>query len=589
MTTHHLARRRTVGRLASLVALAGALVLQGCTTPLDARKDAQFQSYATQSDRPVVRPTRSISSFSDSLMCMDHMLREAQLPPTLITSKQIPDYSSRVPVASKDMIITALSQMSRLSNAFRFVDYEVDIARQDTVQNLTTILLNNNQMQLQRPALYLSGAVSYVDQNVLSNRFDVGTSASRLDTGYSSSRNATIIALELHLGDFRTRTLIPGLDSANEVIIGGAGQGLDLAGRIGTYGVKFNVGRDYTQGAGGAMRTLIDLGTIELVGKWARVPYWQCLTLDQTHPDFQRQMREWYDESGADGQSRLVQSALVRQGYLPTSAEALPGDSPDLRSALTRFQVDNGIVVSGVLDFTTYERALRNFVTLSPSGQLSRVGWTSHSLGDPAAPPLPGTGPSTVPVAMPAPAAPAVTRVAIQIENPLPAGERVAFEEGDQVFLSATVSRNSYLYCYFQDAQGGVMRLLPNSVNPHALVTAHLAVRIPDWMTPNPAFIMDAGKPGTEKVGCFASDTDPQALLPAPLQGPALKNMPGYKTLDDVDEAFGKGLGSNSYVRGGIQWQVVPKQRAVVAPAAAPAPTAAAAGAAAASAPARAR
>ena len=86
MTTHHLARRRTVGRLASLVALAGALVLQGCTTPLDARKDAQFQSYATQSDRPVVRPTRSISSFSDSLMCMDHMLREAQLPPTLITS-----------------------------------------------------------------------------------------------------------------------------------------------------------------------------------------------------------------------------------------------------------------------------------------------------------------------------------------------------------------------------------------------------------------------------------------------------------------------------------------------------------------------
>ncbi|EER60592.1 Peptidoglycan-binding domain 1 protein [Acidovorax delafieldii 2AN] len=552
-------------------ALAGVLLVQGCTMPVDARKDAAFQSYASQSDRPVVRPTRSISSFSDSLMCMDHLLREAQLPPTLITSKQIPDYSSRVPVASKDMIITALSQMSRLSNAFRFVDYEVDIARQDTVQNLTTILLNNNQMQLQRPALYLSGAVAYVDQNVISNRFDVGTSASRLDTGYSASRNATIIALEMHLGDFRTRTLIPGLDSANEVIIGGAGQGLDLAGRIGSYGVKFNVGRDYAQGAGSAMRTLIDLGTIELVGKWARVPYWQCLTLDQTHPNFQRQMRDWFDESGPQAQSSLVQSSLISRGYLPLGTEPLPSNSPQLRTALARFQADSGLVASGVVDFPTYERALRNYVTLAPDGTLARVGWTSTG-----AVATPATGASAGAAAVPEATiatAPEATRVELQIENPLPAGERAAFEEGEQVFLSATVSRTSHLYCYFADARGGVMRLLPNAIHPHSLVSAQLSTRIPDWMTPNPAFIMDAGKPGTEKVGCFASDTDPLPALPAPLQGPALKAVPGFRTIDDVSDAFAKSLGSNGFTRGEIQWQVTTKRSSPAqgAPAAKPA------------------
>src|SRR5690606_22210185 len=121
--------------------------------------------------------------------------------------------------------------------------YEVELARQDTVQTLTTILLNNNQLQLQRPGLYFSGAISYLDQNVLSGHADFGTSASRLETGYSRSRNAALVALELHLGDFRTRTLIPGLDSANEVIIGTGGEGLDLAGRIGSYGVQFTIGR----------------------------------------------------------------------------------------------------------------------------------------------------------------------------------------------------------------------------------------------------------------------------------------------------------------------------------------------------------
>ena len=84
---------------------------------------------------------------------MDRLLRDMRLPTTLITSKNIPDASGKVSVASKEMVITALSQMSRTSSAFRFVDYEVDLVKQDTVQNLTTLLLGTNQMQIQRPAL----------------------------------------------------------------------------------------------------------------------------------------------------------------------------------------------------------------------------------------------------------------------------------------------------------------------------------------------------------------------------------------------------------------------------------------------------
>src|SRR5690606_4544071 len=131
--------------------------------------------------RPVVRPVRSVSSFSASLMCMDRMLRAAEVPTTLITSKQFVDFSGKVPAATKEMVVTALSQMSRVSNAFRFVDFEVDIARQDTVQNLTTILLNNNQMQLQRPALYVSGAIAFVDQGVINNSAEGGVSGPRVD------------------------------------------------------------------------------------------------------------------------------------------------------------------------------------------------------------------------------------------------------------------------------------------------------------------------------------------------------------------------------------------------------------------------
>ncbi len=565
--------RQRPGLKAAILCVIGSLMMAGCGTPADPRGDALFQSYASATDRPVVRPVRSVSSFSDALMCMDYLFREAELPTTLVTSKQIPDISTRAPVATKDMIITALSQMSRLSNAFRYVDYEVDIARQDTVQNLTTILLNNNQIQLQRPALYFSGSVAFVDQNVINNRFEVGTASSRLDTGYSRTRNATIIGLELHIGDFRSRTLIPGLDSANEVIIATGGQGLDLAGRIGRYGVQFNVGRDYAQGAGAAIRTLVDLAAIELVGKWARVPYWQCLTLEQTHPDFQRQLRDWYDQGSPLLHNKLVQNSLISHGYLGPNGAQLDANHPEFVMALGRFQADSGMVVSGVVDFPTYERALRNFVVMGQDGKLQQIGWTAGN-ASPVASSTPGLrrpehpyGPAAYGAAAPP------RKIDLQIENVLVG--RTSFEVGEQIFLSATVSRASYLYCFLHEASGKVMRLLPNKTNPNALISANQAIRIPDWMSPSPGFIMDASSMGTDRVGCFATDASATEKLPQLLKSQALTGLRDVASLDEVNKAFATALGSSGYTFAGVQWAVGPKRAVAATPPAAPPPPAA--------------
>jgi Domain of unknown function (DUF4384)/Putative peptidoglycan binding domain len=386
-----------------------------------------------------------------------------------------------------------------------------------------------------------------------------------------------VLGLELHLGDFRTRTLIPGLDSANEVIIGGAGQGLDLAGRIGDYGVKFNVGRDYALGTGGALRTLIDLAMIEMVGKWSRVPYWQCLTLEQTHPDFQRQMLDWYQEGSPLVHNKLVQRSLMSQGYLGTNGTELAENSPEFVAALGRFQADKGMVVTGVVDFPTYERALRNFVALGTDGKLIQVGWSTSSSA-------PVAVAASVPVSTAeasggaATAAPAGTQHAafgtaagdrvidLQIENVLVG--RDAFEVGEQIFLSASLSRASYMYCFLHEAGGTVMRLLPNPTNPNALISANQAIRIPDWMSPMPGFIMDATSAGTEHVACFATNEDVAAKLPQYLKAPALAPLASVPDINNIKEAFNKSLGNDNYTLAQVQWNVVAKKNEVAAPAA---------------------
>ena len=276
-----------------LIATAVAALASGCSiTPRD---------YASEFEKtpilniPTTAPTRSMSSFSDSLSCMDKMLRDYKVSPVLISSKNIPDATGKISVATKEMMITSLSMMSRTSNTFRFVDFEIDALKQDTIQNLTSLLLNAGQMKIQRPALYISGALSFMDQNISVDRMGGGISAKNWDAGMTRDLMSTAFGLELHLGDFSTRTLLPGVDSSNTIIVANTAVGGDVGGRIKKTGIQFNFGREVSQGTGQAVRTLVDLGLIELVGKWARVPYWQCVSLDQTHPEFQAQMRAWWD------------------------------------------------------------------------------------------------------------------------------------------------------------------------------------------------------------------------------------------------------------------------------------------------------
>jgi Domain of unknown function (DUF4384) len=561
-------------------ALAGVAVLLSACTAMDPRKDADFAQHAHGVNQPLNRPVRSLSGFSDSLACMDRLFYDAGVRPTLITSKLIPDATGRVSVATKDMVVTALSKMSNNSGAFRYVDYEIDIVRQDTVQNLTGLLLSANQVQLQRPALYVSGAISFVDQNVLSNNYNAGTSASRLETGYTRSKNATILGIDLHLGDFRSRTIIPGVESSNEVALADGGQGIDVAGRIGRYGVQFNMGRDYAQGTGGAVRTLVELALIELLGKWARLPYWQCLSLDQAHPDFQRQMRDWFDAQSFTEAEQLTDRALYLKGYLPEKqGSAISAQAR--RAAYNQFQLDHNIVPSGRLDFSTYERVLRDYVEVTPDGRFTRIGWGDDAQRRIALRQMKTPASAQPPSAATVAASPVdgravkelseterdALRMDLRIANLMLNGS--AFPSGEQIFLTANLSRAAYLYCFYQEANGGVSRIYPNKTHSTALVPAGRSIRLPDWLSPTPGFIIETNDAGVERIRCLASEADVADKLPPELLNAAFKPIPGVRDMSQVKTLFDAAAAGAATAGAQVEWTVT-GQRATPAAAAGP-------------------
>lgn len=552
-----------IKRLWTVVALAS--LLSACaTTPRD---DKAFIERTYSEYPPVVSPVRSITGFTDSLACMDSMLAARGKPPILITSKIFLDASGKSGTAVKELIITALSEMSRQSGAFRFVDFEVDLTRQDTVQYLSSLMLGMNALELSPPEYYVSGAIGYIDQNVTAKRRSLGISADgslsgsafSADFAYDNDINTSVISLELHLGEMKTRVLLPGIHASNSAVLAKGGAGIEGGGAIKKVGVQFGLSRDHTQGTGIAVRTLVELGMIELVGKWLKLPYWTCLSLPQNHPEFQRQLYSWYTATPPEQLTRLAAAALRRAGYreqggrvdtatetqtataasvaiVPASVTPEPkaddaniaSASPTLQAALARFQADNDQPATGLMNFATYERMIARLVQVNPDGTILAMDW----LRELEAPPAHAV-------------ATAPTQLLLETESERGAPARVVhvflntpsslrrYQVGENFKINAAVARIAYLHCYYQDVGSNVTQIYPNPAQSTQPMLARFPVSVPDAAG---SFNLSFDKPGNEKVACFAAQEDFQDKLPLEWRSAALEPIPGVHSIDTVRE-----------------------------------------------------
>ena len=460
--------------------------LVGCSlSPTNLKDDEPYIGSTTTHNLPAVEPVRAITSFSDSLSCMDGLLRQSNIGETVVAVKTVKDPSGKAAVAAGEMIVTALSQMSKTSGAFKVADFEVDPLKQDTVQTLTNLLLPTGSMAIPAPQLYISGAISYLDQGVLRKSNSAGIShGENGELGISGDLQTTALGLELHIGDFLTRTLYPGIDSANEIVAANKGFGIDGGAKIKKTGVQFSLERNLSQGVGGAMRTLVDLGTIELVGKLTKVPYWQCLSLDQAHPEFQRELLDWYGGMGDSSKVKFFQTGLKNLGYYSGKVDGK--SSKEFREALSAFQKDNKATPSGFINFESYERLMKNYVKTDANGNFKKV----------------GLEPSDDKEDQPRDGYPVLNS---DKDAPINVGinlNKSTYRRGDKLELDVNVDRDStYLACFYQDTSKSITQVYPNPVQGESITSKNNPLKIPG----SDAFTLSLNEKGKESVMCMAS------------------------------------------------------------------------------------
>jgi hypothetical protein len=432
---------------------------------------------------------------------MDDMLFANGTRDVTLMMEDLRDATSKVPVGVRDMMVSAVSEMTRRSRAVRLSLFGTD------QQNITQVL-----QQAQKtspfavvPEHVVRGSISQFDEDVQRRSSSIGASRSVLERVFGvrmlNESKFSELGMDMAVARTDTLTLMPGVTSKNTTVIArqdfsaGDGQGVILGAAI---NFTFAVAR--AEGVARATRNMVELSTIELVGKLTRTPYWQCLGVPDSDPEVQREVDDWFHslepaERLAFYRERLRERryydgplegpadaaftqalADYRRAMGPREAVAASGTNPVNDADFFRRFIARQDVPPGPLTTPRSKLALAlEAARASAAAATTGPGSTSAPSGaPPAADPPPAPTPPADQASLPPPdPPPAHTPITVRLQR------QTGTSEAD-LRLSVTTDQPGYVYCYARDPKTEkIQRIFPNRFTRDPRIAAGQAVTLP--------------------------------------------------------------------------------------------------------------
>ena len=387
---------------------------------------------------PTDRPQRSITNFTPALRCMDDMMFAMGTRDISMMMEEFRDATQKVPLSARDMMTSAMSDMTRRSRGVRLMVFGSDQA------NLTQFLQQAQKLSAFAvvPSYNIRGTISQLDETVKKSGGSVGVSAVEALFGvrFGTDTKFSVLGLDAAVVETASMTLIPGVSSKNTTVISSrdasAGDGQARLANP-AIGLVFAFETSRADGPAQAARNMIELATLELVGKLIHAPYWQCVGTPDSDPEVQREMDDWFLSMSEDEQIRFFQERMRERRYYNGAIDGQSGAA--FTVAMGAYRKAMKLPAQGTLDLAFFKQ----FVTTTvPSGPLSpaRRGEVDTTKITAVSVPDQTSAPMTVNLVPPS------TGAARKITT-----------------LGISVSQPGYVYCYTRDpVTQHIQRIFPN-------------------------------------------------------------------------------------------------------------------------------
>lgn len=506
--------------IATLVAAAAALA--GCAT-LDVEQRTVEQTEAARQG-PQQAPQRTITSFAPALRCMDGMLADYGVRDVSMLVEDLADQTQKLNVGARDMLISAVSDMTRRSRAIRLVAFGKDAS------NVIGFLASAQRQGAYAviPQYDIKGSISQLDEDLIRNQKDLGIGLQPfVNLGIARDAASAVLGIDLSVLTTDDMSVLPGVTSRNSVVILKQGQGFDGDAAYHKFGISYSMNLSRSEGRAQALRGLIELAVIELAGKLTKTPYWRCLEAEASrNEEIRLEVSDWY-YAMATSRVELIayfQNQLRRRGFYDGPVDGQ--FNPAIDEAIAGYRAALGLSREAVLD----EAFFVAFLGADHSKIARPAAPARLAAAAPAAAPAVAAAPKPAPAASAAPAS-ASGALALELSTTPP---RSSFALGEPIGLQLQASRDAYVYCYLQDEHARLVRFFPNRFAKDARVAASRPLALPGAMR----FQLAMTKPGAQETfACFATERDVIADLPASVVGTDFEPL-AVASLSQLREAF---------------------------------------------------
>lgn len=408
---------------------------------------AGYPPAAADMPKATVRPQRNVTDFGESLRCMDDLFLKFGARDIAIVLEEIQDKTGRISAGTREMMISAIADMSRRSRAVRLIAFGSDTT------NLVA-LLQTQQASLFKvlPQFGLRGAITQFDADVQAERSGIGIGLFPIFSGRTASeRFTTAIAFDASVVRTEDFAVVPTATSKNVIVVTRRESGLkegqfnresinQSTGAVTKLGIDFFVTTSTQDAIAQSIRGVVDLAVVEVVGRLAMVPYWKCLGGDETRPEIQREIEDWYIVLERDG--RLV--AFVQEHLRTRRRYNGPADgavTPKFAHAVVAARRTLGLPATDELDRPLFAALVGDRLPSAPKAIAPRGAGAARGL-----------------------------EIATSIAQGRP-GQKVALRVSPKV--------DQFAYCYRQSADGQIVRVFPNRFQRDPMLKAGSVLMLP--------------------------------------------------------------------------------------------------------------
>jgi hypothetical protein len=310
-------RKFFLQRLAPL--LAAAFLLASCATTKNTLGDVE-KLYA---EREALKqlPTANLSEYSPALLRLGRMLEVYKEGDPVIymqtrsildaTNLSNPLVGAEIPGDITEMVRTAVN---RIGARIIYVPYHPDY--------LVSQAQLGAKFGVTMPDFLITGALTEFDRalsgagrsNNASVEFGKGNGTTNIGGDVKRTAIYSALALDLNLVSFSTQQMVPRIQASNVVKVLNFSSEDNLS--LGFYGDAFGFKLEgkYLQGRHSAIRTLVDLSVLEIVGKATNTPYWRCIPNGTPDPVVLDNMRSAYTALSRELKIGLIQVMLRKYG-----------------------------------------------------------------------------------------------------------------------------------------------------------------------------------------------------------------------------------------------------------------------------------